>query len=857
MDTKNQIIDRLGVLQLRTKGLQDDLHVLKEFVEENVANSIRATGTARNLEDTIDGPFFVTDRSLEASDMETPKVIEPTAPMPEAQKPVVPEPVAAKPESPKPVAPPTTAIADKKVPAPRAAKKEPAPTAIQPPLVSDTTKEKTAAGKQPTAPPRVPPTPPKPPTAKKRAQGAAGAPRPKRDWERFIGENLISKLGIAILVTGIGFFVKYAIDNEWINEVGRVLIGLLCGGLLLGFAHRTRKAFNSFSSVLVAGGISTFYFTIYLAFQEYNLFAQPVAFGIMILITGFAVLLSLSYNRQELAVIALLGGFASPLLVRTGDGNFMVLFAYLAILNVGMLVLAARKKWRTVHLISYGATILFFVTWVIQTLSAGKTPPAMAGITFAGIFFVQFFLATVLNNVRTRQKLSNLDFSLLLSNSALFYSAGMLLLLPDATREFQGLFTAFVGAFHLLFAYPLLRRAGSDRNLVYLLLGLALTFVTLAAPVQLEGNHITLFWAAEAVLLMWLSQRSGIRMMRYSSLALLPLTVISLLMDFNNIYFSTDPALQSLRPLLNRGFLTAAFTTGALSVWLFLVRSNSEDLFKGLSVKRTLQLGKPLLGMLAFGSGFMELLFQGNQYIPLDAARMLVNITYVYAGFAALCWWAYHNGTNSLRQPLIAFGILAAVLYMPFNSAVIADIRMAWLLGEGGGAGQFIFHYVLIALVVSVLRYVIRYVRENFNLRSNTGTVMVTVVALVGVYMASSELDHYVVLLGYSNGASVSALLSQSHKVGLPIVWGVCSFVMMIAGMRKSYKPLRILSLALFSITLLKLFIFDIRDVAPGGKIAAFICLGGLLLVISFLYQRLKTLVFGSDDQAAEAPAEA
>ena len=126
-----------------------------------------------------------------------------------------------------------------------------------------------------------------------------------------------------------------------------------------------------------------------------------------------------------------------------------------------------------------------------------------------------------------------------------------------------------------------------------------------------------------------------------------------------------------------------------------------------------------------------------------------------------------------------------------------------------------------------------------------------------GFEPASPILDHYTVLLGYSNGASVSALLSNAHKVGLPIVWGVCSFAMMIAGMRKRYKPLRILSLALFSITLLKLFIFDIRDVAPGGKIAAFICLGGLLLVVSFLYQRLKTLVFGSDDQAPEATAEA
>lgn len=58
------------------------------------------------------------------------------------------------------------------------------------------------------------------------------------DWEKFIGENLISKIGIAILVLAIGFFVKYAIDNDWIGPAGRVGIGLLCGAILIGLAHR-------------------------------------------------------------------------------------------------------------------------------------------------------------------------------------------------------------------------------------------------------------------------------------------------------------------------------------------------------------------------------------------------------------------------------------------------------------------------------------------------------------------------------------------------------------------------------------------------------------------------------------------
>jgi uncharacterized membrane protein len=128
----------------------------------------------------------------------------------------------------------------------------------------------------------------------------------------------VNKIGIAILVLAIGFFVKYAIDNNWIGPVGRVGIGILCGGILVGFAHRMRNSYNAFSSVLTGGGLAIFYFTITLAFQQFHLFTQLVGLIILTIITVFAVVLSLLYNKEELAVIALLGGFLSLLWLVTG-----------------------------------------------------------------------------------------------------------------------------------------------------------------------------------------------------------------------------------------------------------------------------------------------------------------------------------------------------------------------------------------------------------------------------------------------------------------------------------------------------------------------------------------------------------
>jgi len=185
------------------------------------------------------------------------------------------------------------------------------------------------------------------------------------DIEKFIGENLINKIGIAILVLGIAFFVKYAIDQNWINEVGRVCIGLVCGLILISVAHRLRKSYRSFSSVLVGGGLAVFYFTIAFAFHQYHLISQSAAFIIMVVITAFAVILSVLYDRIELAILATIGGFITPFLVSTGEGNYIVLFTYLCILNSGLIALAFYKRWHILNFIAFVFTVLIYGGWIV------------------------------------------------------------------------------------------------------------------------------------------------------------------------------------------------------------------------------------------------------------------------------------------------------------------------------------------------------------------------------------------------------------------------------------------------------------------------------------------------------------
>uniref|UniRef100_UPI00404942D7 DUF2339 domain-containing protein n=1 Tax=Flavobacterium sp. TaxID=239 RepID=UPI00404942D7 len=338
------------------------------------------------------------------------------------------------------------------------------------------------------------------------------------DLEKFIGENLINKIGILILVLGISFFVKFAIDKEWINEPARVGIGVLCGSLVMVIAHKLKKNYAAFSSVLVAGAISIFYFTISIAFHEYHLFNQTVAFVIMVLITAFSTLVSVSYNRQELAVLSLIGGFAAPFMISTGSGNYTILFSYIAILNIGILGIAYFKKWKVVTILAFVFTSLLFASWYTKELFDNKLPH-FGALAFATLFYFIFSITVVLNNIRNKGVFSLIEYFILVANTFFFFGIGMGII-HNWGVNYQGLFTLLLAFYNIIYAFVLYKKFGLDKNAIYLLIGLALTFVTLTIPIQFEGNQITLFWAAEAVLLFWLSQKSKIERFKYSAIIL-------------------------------------------------------------------------------------------------------------------------------------------------------------------------------------------------------------------------------------------------------------------------------------------------------------------------------------------------
>ena len=311
-----------------------------------------------------------------------------TRPAAEAAKPAAPAPapppVAA---APKPVAsPPPVAVVP---PAPPVAAVPPPPPPVRPPVAAATPAPVRAT------PPIPPPTPPR--------QAPPSEPPPSPvwsfDWEQFVGVRLFSAIaGIALVVAAV-FFLRYSLDNGWLQPPVRVIIGILAGiGLLVVCELKAARKYPATANALDAAAIATLFSTFFAAHSLWNLIPATLAFVLLSLVTATAVALSIRRESLFIAVLGLLGGFATPALLSTGDNRPIPLFAYLLLLNIGLAWVAYRRGWTILSVLTLVFTTLYQWGWVAKFLSAADIPLALAVFILFPVVGFGMFAATRLRD---------------------------------------------------------------------------------------------------------------------------------------------------------------------------------------------------------------------------------------------------------------------------------------------------------------------------------------------------------------------------------------------------------------------------------------------------------------------------
>ncbi|WP_337941710.1 DUF2339 domain-containing protein [Parabacteroides sp.] len=648
----------------------------------------------------------------------------------------------------------------------------------------------------------------------------------KVDYEKYIGENLFGKIGILVLVVGMGLFVKYAIDKNWINEVFRTVLGFVVGGGLLFLSQRLKKTYRTFSSLLAGGAFAIFYVTVGMAYHYYGLFSQTAAFIILVVLTVFMSLLSVLYNRRELAVIALIGGFIAPFLVSNGMGNYLVLFTYMTILNMGMFGLALYKKWGELPLICFIATYVIMLGYsMVADLDVARNAQLVHLLLFSTLYYL-IFLLPVVSVLRTDDKKINqwLVMTVVLNNFLYLFFALWFLRELQLPYNIKGVLTLFIALINGVIAFAVRKRAADKGLLLALLTGMFLTFISLSIPIQLEGTFITLLWATEMVVVLWLFSRFGKPVYAYFTYILFFLTLISYMIDLENAL--SDGVASSL--FVNGTFATGIFTGLAFGVFAWLMERRKASFTTASKIS----------------------------YMPFNAIALLVGCGIIYLSFIVdfclnITYYPLEESAclafTSLALLLLLVGLrrrfaidrYAVVYVIAAGLSVCLFVLLSPIVNEYGDTSLLLLQWGALVVVIIHLFLLARYYYRFFDFRQKRANSMTSFIAIASTVLFAVAVNNMLHLAGWENESSAALSISLS----------MAGFIQMSLGMRLHLKILRMISLAVFGVVLLKLVIVDLWLLPTVGKIIVFIMLGVILLVLSFLYQKLKRVLFMDNEE--------
>jgi uncharacterized membrane protein len=678
--------------------------------------------------------------------------------------------------------------------------------------------------------------------------------------EEFIGTNLLNKVGIAILVIGIGFGTKYAIDHELLSPLTRVILGYLSSIVLIVVAIWLKKKYKNFSAVLLSGGMAALYLVTYVAYDFFDepIINKEVAFTLMVLFTAFTCFAAIQYNLQVIAVIGLVGAYAVPFLLSDGAGNVAILFTYITIINTGILTLAFKKKWNALYYLAFAVTWIIYASWF--TVRYSETEHFWLSLISSTIFFVIFYATFLSYKLIRKEPLDKIDIVMLMINSFIYFGYGYAAIdMASNGGEYLGIFTVMVAVLHFIGAAVIYKQQAQHKDIFYLIAGMVLMFLTLAVPVQLDGNWVTLVWAAEAFLLFWIGRTKAFPVNEKLSYALILLAFFSLVHDWETYYGIYEGQTRNIPLFLNIQFFTSLWVVASFAlILMFGFRSRSKNPFSDGSLwKGAFTYGLPaLLGVVVYFAFFKEIQVYWNQRYAASVVEIkstdggytlydedlhkfqaiwLINYSAIFAMVLSAIGMRF---IKNLALAYVCITLNALIITSFLFNALLAfsELRTSYLAQTDAGyftrdMYHIIIRYIGIMFIIPLIYFNYWFLNKTTFFNEQLQKTERVLFHLVVLTLLSSELVHLLNMLS----------IHGSFKLALSILWGAYALSLIILGLWKDQKHIRITAIVLFGITLAKLFLYDMADMSTIAKTVVMMILGVLLLIASFLYNKYKS----------------
>lgn len=622
--------------------------------------------------------------------------------------------------------------------------------------------------------PQTPAIPSAPPAPSTRPDVPAEAPETQQ-LETWMGLTWINRIGVITLVFGVAFFFRYAVDNHWIGETGRVILGVIAGlaTVVAGGVVR-RRGHTIFGQGVCGLGISILYLSFYASFGFYHLLPQPAAFVLMVMVTAMSGALALRYNAAAIAALGMLGGYVTPILLSTGHDAPWPFFSYVLLIDVGALVIARQRRWPILELFASVGTVTLYLLWFGEWFGPEKRVVATtAALAFYALFlFIQWFGISLVLHV-----LAGIALTAIWPGAAPYLALSLILslaglIVTDQMRRRIAAEFAF-GTFWV--AYLIWRSVnGKPEEATTIFLGLSIAFVMYLA---------------------WTIFQTSVRHAetRSSDLAILALNGP---VYFGSSYLLLNPSYHAWMGLLAVAVAGANLLTGA-RLWKEQARTQDD---------------RPVLLALGLALAFITLA------IPIQFTEFRITLSWALEA-AALVWIGRRTGEDR-----IMFGALA-VYALVFARLYVFD---AWLpAGHVLLANSRFVTFALSAISFWLGAWFLK------GLRAYAAPVYITGhIVMLSVVLFEFN-DWAPTVVSTDDRASLMAM-------GVSILMALYALMLIVIGVLYRSVLDRVLGLGLFGIVVMKLYLFDIWEASRLFRTVAFVALGLLLLLTSYLYSRFR-----------------
>ncbi len=627
-------------------------------------------------------------------------------------------------------------------------------------------------------------------------------PSSAHEIEAAIGGRLMLWVGTIVLVLGLAFFLKYAFDNQWINEPMRVGLGVAAGLAIAIVGHRfVGRGYRAYGQILTGGGLAVLYLSIYAGYAYYALFGPTTAFTLLVWVTVAAAWMADRQDAVGLALMGVGGGYLTPFLVGGGTDQQIALFSYDALLAAGTLFLARRRDWPVLNVVSFVATWITVAAWADRFYSPAKWQRTEFFLTVYCALFLMILRAQV-----ARHGWRNLVSLLLVTGPLLYHLSSLAILNGHGVAP-----------------------------LVYLI-AVTVTGVGLAVRAHSVVWRVIVWWAVLPPLLAWIGGHGSGKWLVANLVAALGVFALHLVAQL-------DVRLRHERSLSRLDGV--------------LMHLNGYGVIAGLylALEQVALVWAPGAAVLvAAGHGGIAW-----QLRRADRGGALHALAVALGAVTIAC--ALQFDGPWLTVALVTEGALVVTLGLALGEAwfrVAGAALLVTAIGRYAGlslpATPPVFRWFqdepfVMALVVATALYFVawRYRQSEAVRERRLGLALAVLLASMFVVIALSvENSLYWDLRG-----EVSSDAHFAESLTLSVIWTACAGAFMAAGWWRRYAPVRFLAMALFGLTVLKVFLVDFSALGGIYRILGFMGVGLALLAVSFLYQRSRRKPLAPGDEPA------